>query len=207
MAVFESPLNNAVRIPLVRRGCSAECFGEPFRAQDIIRRVNIGDVASDFELTDLGGRLHRLGDYRDRIVILNFWSSECPHSEATDRLLLAMQARWGDRVVLLPVACNANETTASISAVAGQRHLPLMLLDPEHRVADLFAAETTPHVFIVDAHGRLRYRGAINDTYFARRMPSRNYVEEVVEALLAGGQPPVSETAPYGCAINRHALE
>ena len=65
----------------------------------------------DFELPDLNGRprSNRLSDYRGRIVIVNFWSCECPHSERTDRAIMAMFVQWREDVVLLPIAANRIE--------------------------------------------------------------------------------------------------
>jgi hypothetical protein len=82
-----------------------------------------------------------------------------------------------------------------------------VLVDRQHRVADMYAAQTTPHVFVVDGAGRLRYQGAVDDTSFSQRSPSRFFLYEAVQALLAGRSPQVLETRPYGCAIIREALE
>ncbi|MBK7316728.1 redoxin domain-containing protein [Candidatus Villigracilis affinis] len=49
--------------------------------------MQINQSAPDFELPDLDGNLHRLSHYRGRIVIVNFWSCECPHSERTDKAI------------------------------------------------------------------------------------------------------------------------
>lgn len=153
------------------------------------------------------GQKHRLGHYRGRIVVINFWSCECPHVERTDSLMTSWTADWGKQVVLLPVASNANELPEGIAAAARERGLPLILDDRQHYVADLYEAETTPHVFVIDESGRLRYGGAVDDTSLAQRVPSRFYLEEAVQALLGNASPRVSHTRPYGCAIIRHALE
>ncbi len=86
---------------------------------------------------------------------------------------------------------------------ARARRLPLVLFDAEHLVADLYEAVTTPHTFIVDREGILRYRGAIDDVTFRQRKATRFYLEEAVEALLDGRVPELQETPAYGCTIVR----
>jgi hypothetical protein len=139
--------------------------------------------------------------------VVNFWSCECPHVERTDHSLMAMSVQWGEQVVLLPIAANAIETDEAIVAAAYARRLPLVLIDRDHAVADLYDARTTPHVFVVDSRGLLRYRGAVDDVNFGKRRPTRFYLEEAVEALLEGREPELTETPAYGCSIVRQALE
>ena len=69
--------------------------------------------APDFELPDLQGKLHKLSDYRGRIVIVNFWSAECPHSERTDRSTMACLVQWGEEVVMLSIAANRSESASN----------------------------------------------------------------------------------------------
>ncbi len=157
----------------------------------------------DFVLPDLQGHLHRLSEGRGRIVILNFWSCECPHVERTDADLLAALRRWGEAVLLLPIASNANESAEALDRVARARGLPWVLRDANQEVADRLGAMTTPEVFIVDREGVLRYHGAPDDVTFRQRTPTRSYVEEAIDALLAGNLPPVTETPPFGCSIVR----
>lgn len=176
-------------------------------AHDIIPPVKIGDAAPEFSLPDLEGNTHRLQDYRGRIAIINFWSCECPHAERTDRLLVAWTASWLGQAVLLPIASNANESTQALKNVAEVRRFPLVLVDDQQRVADLYDAQTTPHVFVIDADGLLRYAGAVDDVNFSKRRPERYFLRENVEALLHGQAPSSTLTQPYGCAIVRHALE
>lgn len=185
---------------------SAACDAGP-GCHVIILRVELNERAPDFELPDLDGRLHHLSDYRGRIVIINFWSCECPHAERTDRALMAMSVQWGSEVVLLPIGANRIESADAMAAAAQTRRLPLVLHDREHIVADLYEAKTTPHVFVVDRVGMLRYRGAVDDVNFGRRRPGRFFLEQAVEALLDGRLPPLAETPAYGCAIVREAVE
>jgi len=160
--------------------------------------------APEFTLPDLDGHIHMLSDYRGRIVIINFWSAECPHCERTDHAILASLAQWGEAVALLTIASNSNETDKLIARSARLRKLPFVLRDKDHIVADRYEALNTPHIFIIDRQGVLRYRGAVDDASFRKREATRSYTHEAVDAILAGSLPALADTQPFGCAIVRY---
>lgn len=163
----------------------------------------INELAPDFELPDLQGRLHKLSDYRGRITIVNFWSAECPHSERADTLITEWLGKWDSDVELLSIAANRNESAQMVEEVAKTRGIPTVLIDAGHIVADEYEAVTTPHIFLVDRKGVLRYRGAVDDVTFRQRKATRFFLKEAVEALLDGRLPKCMNTAAYGCAIVR----
>ena len=165
--------------------------------------MEINQPAPDFELPALDGRLHHLIDYRGKIVIINFWSCECPHSEQTDKAIMAMFVQWRDDVVMLSIAANRSENAEALKIAANARRLPTVLIDAQCFVADLYEAQTTPHVYVIDREGILRYRGAVDDVTFRKRIPSRFFLDETVESLLKGHLPILTESPAYGCAIVR----
>ncbi|NJC98585.1 MAG: redoxin domain-containing protein [Anaerolineae bacterium] len=165
--------------------------------------VLLNEAALDFELPDLQGNIRRLSDYRGRIVIVNFWSVECPHSERADGLILDLLEGWKGEVELLSVAANRNESARMVEEVSKTRGIPTVLIDAEHVVADRYEAVTTPHVFVIDREGILRYRGAVDNVTFRQRKATRFFLKDVVEALLDGHLPELTETPAYGCAIVR----
>jgi hypothetical protein len=116
---------------------------------------------------------------------------------------MACLVQWGEDVQLLSIAANRNETARMVEEAARVRRLPMVLLDEEQVVADLYEAVTTPHAFVVDREGTLRYRGAIDDVTFRQRKATRFYLEEAVEALLDNRVPELQETPAYGCTIVR----
>lgn len=165
--------------------------------------MQINQPVPDFELHDLQGELHRLSAYRGKIVIVNFWSAECPHSERTDRMIVSQLSAWGSDVQLLPIAANANESAQSMDQAVRARGISKVLVDAGHIIADRFEAITTPHIFLLDRDGILRYRGSVDDVAFRQKVATRDYVQEAVEALMQGRLPEVSETPAYGCALVR----
>jgi hypothetical protein len=74
------------------------------------------------------------------------------------------------------------------------------LHDESQAVARAYGAKTTPDVFVVDADGRLRYRGAPDSDHAD---PSQNaaWLRGALDALLEGRDPDPAETEPVGCSV------
>ncbi|HEY66077.1 MAG TPA: redoxin domain-containing protein [Caldilineae bacterium] len=168
-------------------------------------KAEIGQPAPDFQLSDMEGRTHRLADYRGQIVILNFWSAECPISEAFDPYFNERCEEWTRRgIILLAIDSNSHYDDDEIRRVASERKLRFPILrDRGNVVADLYGALTTPHIFLIDRQGILRYRGAVDDRTFRKREPDVNYLEEALAAVLEDRPVPTPETQPFGCTIVR----
>ena len=165
--------------------------------------MKTNQLAPNFSLKDLEGCEHHLADYRGAIVIINFWSAECPHAARVDLGLLPFIEQWRGKVHLLQIASNGNEPLEMLRRVAKERGVSPILHDADHKVADLFKAMNTPHFYILDADGVLRYEGAYDDVAFRQRVATRNYVLETVESLLKGIKPQVTRVPPFGCTIVR----
>jgi peroxiredoxin len=165
----------------------------------------VNQPAPEFHLPDLNGKMHALREHRGRVVLLNFWSAECSHAARADAFLMSYLETWGSKVALVSIASNANEPVELLAKVAAQRGLPALWLDQGCAVADLYQALTTPHLFVIDEQGILRYQGAFDDVTFRQRTPTRYYLREAMSALLKGTLPELAETPAYGCAIVRVA--
>lgn len=162
--------------------------------------------APDFSLKDLDGRTHRLAEQKGHVVVLNFWSAECPWSARADEIVAELRPGWGDQVVYWSLASNVGEGEAELRGVAAAKGLQPVLRDEDHAVADLYGAVTTPHFFVIDPLGFLRYAGAPDDVTFRQKAPTRGYLAEAVQAALQGEGPEVAETPGYGCAIVRYLV-
>ena len=67
-------------------------------------------------------------------------------------------------------------------------------------MARLFGAKTTPDVFVLDAEGVLRYRGA-PDSDHEDAAQDAAWLREALDALLEGREPDPAETEPVGCSV------
>ena len=172
----------------------------PLRYNEI---VQINQPAPDFELPDLEGNLQRLSDYRgqdrDRQLLVVRVPAFGADGSLDDGVSRAVGRGCGDAV-----HCGESERIHfQRGRGTNARRLPRVLIDAEHVVADLYGAVSTPHVFVADREGILRYRGAVDDVTFRQRKATRFFLEEAVEALLEGHLPTLTETPAYGCAIVR----
>ena len=165
--------------------------------------IIIGEKAPRFTLPDLLGVFHSLDEYLGKIAILNFWSAECDWCSRIDQEFISYGDKWKDLVEVIWIASNMNEPQELIKKTAAERKLLPVLLDVNQIVADLYGAQTTPHFFVVDATGILRYSGAWDDVTFRQRNPNQVYIPRVIEALLQNQIPDIIQTPPYGCIIVR----
>jgi peroxiredoxin len=163
--------------------------------------IKAGKPAPDFTLNDLAGNPHTLADYRGRIAVLVFWSAECPWSARADEAMTKMRDEWNDKVVVLTVASNTNESLEDKTRAAAKREVSTLLLDPGAATAKTYSATITPEVFVIDREGVLRYHGAFNNASFRQPEPTHNYLWEAVEAVLADENPVPGEMPAYGCTI------
>ena len=73
---------------------------------------------------------------------------------------------------------------------------------PRRKVARLYSAKSSPHMFIIDAAGNLVYQGGIdNDPAGDKKEGKVNYVAQALDELLAGKPVSVPETKSYGCSM------
>jgi peroxiredoxin len=167
----------------------------------------INRFAPDFALPAINGGRVSLSDYRGAIVVLTFWSAECPWSRRADVLLVYRSARWTPRgVQLLGIASNVTETENEIAHEMERRGVRYpVLLDIEQSVANAFKAQTTPHFFVMDKRGIVRYTGALDDASFKEPRPKVLLLDRAMASLLEGRTPDPAVTLPYGCAIVRQA--
>jgi hypothetical protein len=82
-----------------------------------------------------------------------------------------------------------------------------VLLDESGEVGMLYGAKTTPHIYMIDANGILRYKGAIDNIgrgmqfFDASFAEAKNYVSSQIDDLLANRSLAINSTTAYGCSV------
>ncbi len=160
------------------------------------------------QMLGVDGRIHTLDDFNDaKVLVVVFIGNGCPTVRAYDERLKDLHQKYRKRDVQL-VAVNANnphlspfDTHEEMVTRARNAGLPFPYLkDEDGSLARACGAISTPHAFAFDTDRRLRYRGRIDDARIAESVTKRD-LQEAIEALLNGKQPPVEDTVPFGCSI------
>lgn len=182
-----------------------EAAAEPAAAAAQTPTATVGKAAPDFELKDEAGKSHKLSDYKGKIVVLEWTSPECPYVVRhydKDTMQTSWDKLGNDKVVWLAVDSSNFVTPESAAEWKGKEGFKYPVLqDAAGDVGKLYEAKTTPHMYVIDAEGTLRYAGAIDNDPRGKEEKITNYVEEAVSALLEGKDVPTSNTQPYGCSV------
>ncbi len=176
--------------------------------------LEIGQKAPDFALPGVDGQTHRLSDLlRDhRAVAVIFSCNHCPYVRAWEGRMVDLQRVYGARDVAL-VAINPNDAERypddSFDAMKQRAQDEgfnfRYLHDESQEIARAYGAERTPHVYLLDSDGILRFRGAIDDNYEDPDAVQHTYLRDALDAVLAGDSPAVETTPAVGCTIKWRA--
>src|SRR5580692_6212448 len=176
--------------------------------------VRVGNAAPDFTGTDSNGKTQKLSEYHGKYVVLEWTNNGCPYTQKhyASGNMQSLQKQWTAKgVVWLTVLSSAPGeqgymTAAQENAYIGKVHADptAALLDPQGAIGHLYAAKTTPHMFVIDPSGKLIYDGAIDDhaTTDTSDIPSsRNYVSAALTEAMSGQPVATAFTRPYGCSV------
>jgi peroxiredoxin len=169
--------------------------------------VAIGDLAPVFQLPDTTGRQVSSGPDGTRATVVVFTCNHCPYALAWhDRIAQAARDYAEQDVRFLAINSNDSERYPRDSFAAMRTRVehedwPMPYLhDADQEVARAYGAKTTPDVFVLDAGGVLRYRGAPDSDYDDADQRAA-WIRDALDAVLSGDPPPRPETKSVGCSI------
>jgi peroxiredoxin len=179
-----------------------------------VAAAKINEPAPEFTLTDSNGNAHSLSDFRGKTVVLEWTNAECPfvvkHYKPGNMQRQQAEAT-ANGVIWLTINSGAPGKQGHVDGAGANAVIErtggkqtAYLIDADGKVGRLYGARTTPHMFVIDGEGVLRYMGAIDSNPSAdpADIPNATQYVEVALAELAAGKPvstPV--TQPYGCSV------
>ncbi len=176
--------------------------------------ARVGEPAPAFTLTDSEGVSRSLSEFAGKTVVLEWTNHECPFVKkhyGGKNMQAQQSAATGDGVVWLTINSSAPGKQGHVDAATANRLRAeagaadtAYLFDTHGGTGRAYAAKTTPHMYIIDPSGVLRYAGAIDSIPSADQADIGKATQYVSAALaeLANGKPVTTAvTQPYGCSI------
>ena len=172
----------------------------------------IGDEATDFSLPNIDGKNISLSDYESaKGFILIFTCNTCPYSVAYEDRIIALDQKYkkqGYPVIAInpndPAARSGEEMSAMQERANSKGFTFPYLQDIGQEIYPQYGATRTPHVFVLQKQSNkniVAYIGAIDDSSRDPEGVTETYVEDAVDALMAGEQPKTTITKAIGCSI------
>ena len=141
---------------------------------------------------------------RAPVTVVVFYAEDCPCFRVHEDRLRALAKAYADRGLRLILVDSEVSATAERDARAvAERGLPAIVLDPGARLADALGADYATYTVVLDAQGRVRYRGGIDSDKERLHDDPDAYVRNAVDDLLAGREPRTTEGKALGCALQK----
>ncbi|MCU4677623.1 redoxin domain-containing protein [Catenovulum sp. 2E275] len=176
--------------------------------------IKVDSPAPAFTLNNEKGEQVSLADYKGKYVVLEWTNDQCPYVKKHYQSgnMQNLQQKYTDKeVVWLSVISSAPgkqgyvEADEAIELTQSRNAAPThVLFDPSGEVGKSYGAKTTPHMYIIDKQGVLRYAGGIDSIKSANPADiekADNYVDLGLTALMNGKEVKNKLTPPYGCSV------
>jgi thiol-disulfide isomerase/thioredoxin len=114
-----------------------------------ITALKVGDSLPDFvipRLINYRGKPLRTGDFKDRLLLLDFWSVTCPGCVHALPKMYGLQQKFGEKIKILPVTEECIEKVSAFWKTNGYtKHLPLLSVVEDTVFSTYFTHRYLPH--------------------------------------------------------------
>jgi thiol-disulfide isomerase/thioredoxin len=171
-------------------------------------QLAIGANAPGFSLVNaVDGSTVQMTPGDGKLKVIVFTSNQCPDAKAFEPRIIEIARRFGQQGVRF-YAVNPNddtkfeeETLANMKARAEAKQYSFPYLkDADSSVARAYGARVTPHVFLVDGTGVVRYRGYVDDSAKPAERKTTG-LTDALGSLMNGRDVVTADTHAFGCGI------
>lgn len=120
--------------------------------------------APPFRLADATGRTERLTDYRGKVVLLNFWATDCGGCRLEIPWLVDIDRAFQEKsVAVIGISMdiwyedlkNAAEAWAKVKPFVASHQITYPILMGDNEAAKRYNIQALPVTYLIDNHGRV----------------------------------------------------
>ena len=183
-----------------------------FISNNVNNGYEVGDVATDFSLKDVSGQMVSLSNYTDaKGFIVIFSCNSCPYVVAYEDRMIELDKKYKPQGFPV-IAINPNDPELSpgdsfqnMQLRAREKSFTFpYVFDEKQEIFPQYGATRTPHVYLLEKTNEgniVRYIGAIDDNYKDATAVKEKFLENAVDALIAGKEVTETNTRAIGCTI------
>ena len=172
----------------------------------------IGDSATDFKLKNIDDKMVSLSDYKEaKGFIVIFTCNTCPYAVSYEDRIVALDKKYASKgypvIAIMPnnTELQPKDNMEAMKQRAKQKGFTFpYLMDEGQKISPQYGATKTPEVYLLQKTSKgneVKYIGAIDDNYQDAQAVKIKYVENAVDALLAGQPIKQTQTRAIGCTI------
>ena len=186
-------------------------------AEIILQNPNVDEQAPSFSGINSYGKQINLSDFLGQPVILEWTNHECPYvaKHYSESNMQDVQKRAQDEgFIWLSIISSTpgdqghvDKATANALTKSRNAYPTHVLLDESGEIGMKYGAKTTPHMYMIDSSGVLKYKGAIDDVgrgmkfFSASLKDAVNYVATQLDDVKNNKSLTNSSTVSYGCSV------
>ncbi len=130
----------------------------PSPTPTVTEGIQVGNLAPNFKLPDLGGQIISLADLRGKPVLINFWATWCPPCKLEMPYLQQIYDVWMVKGLVL-LAIDIGESSSTVTEFMSANNLSLpVVLDIDKKVALTYGIAAIPTTFFIDRNGIIRQK-------------------------------------------------
>jgi peroxiredoxin len=174
----------------------------------IAEELAVGAKAPGFALTNaVDGKTVAFAPGDGKLSVVVFTCNQCPYAKAFEDRIVALGRDYAKRGVTFYAIDSNDDAAYSIESATEMKSRALAknypfpyLKDADSRIARAYGARVTPHIFVVDGKGVVRYRGYVDDSAKAEER-QHSGLHDALESLIANKDVAVTATKAFGCTI------
>ena len=170
--------------------------------------LTVGAKAPAFALVNaVDGKTYAFKPGDGKLSVVFFTCNQCPYAKAFEPRLIEIAKAYASKgVIFYAIDPNdegrySEETLANMKDRAVSKGYPYPYLkDGDSSIARAYGARVTPHVYVIDSSGVVRYVGYVDNSARPEER-TKTGLTDALDSLLVNRPVAVTSTRAFGCTI------